>query len=130
MLRNRLDVAVLVGGVIAMFAIPMALAGGEFFWPPASVVAGYLLMVIVCFVRRREDARFSLIASGVLAFATFASYARAYFNWNSLGLILDYEMPVTVLGISLPACLILVTRRLRSIRRSGPGESVVRPRDV
>jgi len=113
--RRRPELGSLLFGVVGVLLIPRLLAGGEYyFWPSWSVEVGYFIMFANCFLRRAEDQRFCFGASALAAGVTVFFYARAYSHWNSLGLILDYEMPPAVLAIVIPAFIILVGRRIQS----------------
>ena len=111
--KRHLEIFILAVGVASMLLI-IPPSPKFIFSPPPSVFGAYALLAFVSFIRRSEDRPLSIFAAATLSLFGFLWYWRAYANWNSLGMILDYEMPVVTLGISLSAAIILMKRRLMS----------------
>jgi hypothetical protein len=112
--RRRPELRYLAFGAVGVLLIPMLLGGLDYFWPPLSVRVAYLMMLVVSIIRRADDLRFCVVSCALVTGVGLFFYARAYFHWSSLGLILDYEMPIAVLAIAVPSSTILVGRRIRT----------------
>lgn len=110
-LKRHVEVAILVFGCLSMliFSIP----SGSLFFPPFPVVASYVLLAVISFIRRPEDRSLSIAAATALSIVGIYWYWRAYAHWNSLGIILDYEMPIATLAISISATVVLLARKMK-----------------
>jgi hypothetical protein len=116
LLKRRAEIAVLAVGVVSMLLIPIP--SGFFFSPPFSVYSAYLMLMLVSLIRRPQDRRLSLVASSALAVVGLYWSYRAYFHWNSLGIILNHEMPIATLAISIPSTILLLLRKADFGRKS------------